>query len=160
MLNDTLGAKLPGWGCSLLQKRLTRGVRVWAQAELMWAILTGFVMFSDSTSGQPKTITYGHLARLMGYDSSLAGHTLGRPLELVGRLCLQSNLPPLNVVVVSKETGAPGAEVLLRPGSTVEEDQAAVAAEDWFRWRAPSANTFRTIWEERNADLSAHSEGD
>lgn len=138
----------------MLQKRLTRGARVWAQAEQMWTILSGFVMFSGATAGQPITITYGELAKLMGYDSALAGHTLGRPLELIGRLCLRSGLPPLNVVVVSKETGFPGAEVLLRSGSNVAADQQAVAAVDWFSWRAPSANTFRTIWEERSAETS------
>jgi hypothetical protein len=147
-------------GIQLLQKRLTRGSRVWSQAEQMWVILTAFVMFSDATAGESKTLTYGRLAKLMGYDSSLAGHTLGRPLELIGRLCLRSQLPPLNVVVVSKETGSPGAEVLLRPGSTVEKDQIAVAAEDWFSWRAPSANIFRTIWEQRNASLHVHTEED
>jgi hypothetical protein len=126
----------------------------------MWAILTGFVMFSDAGAGKSKTITYGQLAKLMGYDSALAGHTLSRPLELVGRLCLLSDLPPLNVVVVSKETGAPGAEVLLRPNSTVAEDQSAVEAVDWFSWRAPSANIFRTIWEERNIESNKMSDID
>lgn len=132
----------------MLQKRLTSGVRVWAQAEQMWAILTGFVMFSAEMTGRPKTITYGDVAKLMGYDSALAGHTLGRPLELIGKLCLTSGLPPLNVVVVSKETGFPGAEVLLRPDSNVDADQQAVGEINWFSWRAPNANTFRTIWDE------------
>jgi hypothetical protein len=136
----------------MLQKRLNRGARVWSQAEHMWAILTGFVMFSGGTADKPAKITYGELARRMGYPSPLAGHTLSRPLELIGRLCLKTRLPPLNVVVVSKETGAPGAEVLLRPNSTVEQDQAAVMKEDWFSWRAPTAGTFRTIWEGRQSD--------
>ncbi len=138
----------------MLQKRLIRGARIWAQAEQIWIILSGFVMFSRVESEGPKTITYGELAKLMGYDSALAGHTLGRPLELIGRLCLRSGLPPLNVIVVSKETGFPGAEVLLRPGSSVATDQQAVAAVDWFSWRAPTANSFRTIWEERGAKTS------
>ena len=132
----------------MLQKRLTGGSRVWTQAEQMWAILTGFVMFSSETNGNSKTITYGEVAKFMGYDSALAGHTLGRPLELIGRLCLRSGLPPLNVVVVSKETGFPGAEVLLRPESNVDADQQAVREINWFSWRAPNANTFRTIWDE------------
>lgn len=133
----------------MLRRRLIRGARVWSQAEHMWAILTGFVMFSGGTPEKPATITYGELARMMGYSSPLAGHTLARPLGLIGQICLLTELPPLNVVVVSKETGAPGAEVLLRPGSTVETDQADVMAEDWFMWKAPSAGMFRTIWENR-----------
>ena len=139
----------------MLRIRLLRGARVWSQAEHMWAILTGFVMFSGGTPDKPATITYGELAKRMGYPSPSAGHTLGRPLGLIGQLCLQTRLPPLNVVVVSKETGAPGAEVVLRPGSTVELDQAAVMGVDWYVWRSPSAATFRAIWEIRQTERSA-----
>jgi hypothetical protein len=106
-------------------------------------------MLSHKVNGTTKTITYESLAELMGYETSLAAHTLAKPLELIGRLCLQSGLPPLNVIVVSKETRMPGAEVLLSPGSSVVEDQAAVAKVDWYSWRTPSANLFRAIWESR-----------
>ena len=83
----------------MLRRRLTRGARVWSQAEHMWSILTGFVMFSGGTPDNPATITYGELAVKMGYASPLAGHTLARPLNLIGQVCLQTGLPPLNVIV-------------------------------------------------------------
>jgi hypothetical protein len=146
----------------MLRYRLTRGRRVWSQAETMWLILSGFVMFSGATPAKPAKITYGDLAMKMGFNTPLAGHTLARPLGLIGQLCLQTKLPglqttlpPLNVIVVSKETGAPGAEVVLRPGSTVEEDQAAVMAVDWYEWDAPSAGMFRTVWEGRRSTEAA-----
>jgi hypothetical protein len=110
-------------------------------------------MYSGGLAGKPATITYGELAKRMGYPSALAGHTLGRPLGLVGKACLQAGLPPLNVIVVSKETGQPGAEVILRPGSSVETDQAAVMQEDWYQWHTPSAAMFRAIWENRLDEL-------
>ena len=123
-----------------------RGARVYAQADRIWAILTGFVMWSHR-----RTITYGELAEKMGYETRSAGHTLGRPLELVGRACLETGLPPLNVIVVTK-LGQPGDEVLICPGSTVEADQAAVHETNWFEWQAPSTGYLRKIWETRNKD--------
>jgi hypothetical protein len=134
---------------NVLIERPSRGVRIWSLAEQLWGILAAFAVFSSRQHGHPKTITYEELASLMGKDSDLAGHMLSRPLELIGRLCLLSGVPPLNVIVVSRETGGPGAEVLLRIGSTVEQDQLAVADHDWFRWRPPSGNMFRIIWETR-----------
>jgi hypothetical protein len=121
-----------------------RGARVYAQAERIWEILTGFVMWSGR-----RTITYGELAEKMGYETRHAGHTLGRPLELVGRACLETELPPLSVIVVTK-LGQPGDEVLIRPGSTVEEDQAEVHETNWLEWQPPSPGYLRKIWETRN----------
>jgi len=125
----------------MLRRRITRGQRVWDQAEQMWMILIAVATMAGRT-GQ-KTITYGELAEFMGYDPR-AGHTLGRPLGLVGQMCLSTRLPPLNVLVVTQH-GYPGNEVLLRPGSTVEADQEAVLAENWFKWRAPVAGSFRAL---------------
>ncbi len=133
-----------------MRARILIGARVWMQAELAWSILSVLVMYAKHNPGFPQTVTYGELAKLMGYDKPGAAHTLSRPLALIGDLCLKSNMPPLNVIVVSKETKAPGAELLLRPGSTVEADQAAVMEVNWLGWHAPSGNTFRTLWEERN----------
>jgi hypothetical protein len=135
-------------GLSLVPRQ-SRGVRIWSQAEQIWGILTGFVMLSERQPNQVLKITYAHVAKLMGAETAHAGHVLARPLELIGRLCLLSHVPPLNIIVVSGETGAPGAEVLVRAGSSVELDQIAVADHDWFAWRAPSANLFRMIWEAR-----------
>jgi hypothetical protein len=126
----------------MLRHRLIHGSRVYAQAEQMWQILTAFVMYSGKT-----TITYGDLATKMGYATTHAGHTLGRPLGLIGKICLQTDLPPLNAIVVTKH-GQPGDEVVLRPGSTVKLDQEAVRKVNWFEWHAPVAGSFRKIWDE------------
>jgi hypothetical protein len=131
----------------MLRPYLISGSRVWLQAARIWPILTGFVMFSDRNPRAPATITYGELAQRMGYSTRNAGHTLGRALELIGQVCIATGLPALNAIVVGQTTGAPGVEVLLREGYTVEEEQAAVMETEWHQWRAPSASTFRRAWE-------------
>lgn len=136
----------------MLRPRLAQGSRVWDQAEQVWRILTAVAMMAGRTG--KRTITYGELAEFMGYDSR-AGHTLGRPLGLVGQMCLSSRLPPLNVLVVTQHGQQPGDEVLLRPGSTVAADQEAVLAEDWFGWRAPVAGSFRRLLEEQKIRRAA-----
>lgn len=98
---------------------------------------------------KPVTMTYGDLALAMGHADARAGHTLGRQLGIVGRFCVENDLPPLNVIVVNKETEAPGSEVVLRDGRTVREEQLAVLKEDWFSIRVPTTGTFRQVWEER-----------
>jgi hypothetical protein len=128
----------------MLRRRLNSGVRIWDQAELAWTILVAVAMM-ERFSGK-RTITYGDLAEMMGYDRK-AGITLSRCLDLVGQMCLKNRLPPLNVLVVGAH-GQPGPEVILRPGSSVEADQAAVLQEDWFSWRAPVAGSFRSLLEE------------
>ncbi len=85
-----------------MRARLLVGARVWMQAELAWSILSVLVMYAKHNPGFPQTVTYGELAKLMGYDKPGAAHTLSRPLALIGDLCLKSDLPPLNVMVVSR----------------------------------------------------------
>jgi hypothetical protein len=132
----------------MLRRRRVRGATVWEQAELVWMILTAVAMMAARTG--KKTITYGELAELMGYDSR-AGHTLARPLSLVGQMCLATGLPPINVLVVTQHGRQPGDEVLLRPDSTVAADQEAVLAEDWYAWRPPVAGSFRAEAQKRRA---------
>ncbi len=121
--------------------------RVWLQAAQIWPILTGFVMFSDRNPTAPATMTYGDLATRMGYSTRNAGHTLARPLGLIGHLCIASNVAALNSIVVTQHTGAPGDEVLLHKRRTIAQEQAEVMKTDWHNWRAPTSGTFRRVWE-------------
>lgn len=129
-------------------KRYRRGDRLPVQAQQIWMILTSFVMarriFDRSLE---KTIEYGHLAELMGYSDARAGHMLGRQLGIVGHYCRENGLPLLNVIVIAKATGAPGAEVLLRPDRSLKDEQKAVLKEDWFTVRPPTTGTLRTVME-------------
>jgi hypothetical protein len=117
------------------------------QAQQIWLILVCFV---ESNKGPtvPPLITYGELAKKMGYPDGRAGHQLGRQLGIVGTFCTLDNLPPLNCIVVEKGSRYPGYGVVLRPNEPVEKAQRAVFRQNWFEIRVPTTGTFRTVWEE------------
>ena len=117
------------------------GDRLHVQAQRIWLILTAWARL------RKKTIEYGKLAKLMGKDPR-AGHTLGRQLGIVGYYCLNNELPPLNIIVVGQQTGAPGAEAVVTEGKTVRADQKAVFKTDWFAIRSPSLKDLRETREE------------
>ncbi|WNM57892.1 hypothetical protein [Candidatus Nitrospira allomarina] len=127
-------------------KRYQRGDRLYVQAQQIWMVLVAFVMFGEEGRTKRKTITYGKLATKMGQDGR-AGHVLGRQLGIIGEYCKSNDLPPLNVIVVTQETGIPGDEVVLHPGRSVRQEQAAVCRENWFNIRVPTPGTFRQVWE-------------
>jgi hypothetical protein len=129
-------------------KRFKKGDRLYVQAQQIWLILVAFVMHSKRNPEKPAKTTYGELAKKMGYSDRRAGHMLNRQLWIVGKLCEVNNLPPLNTIVVNKDTGAPGQEVFLRKGRTLDQEQADVMREDWFKIRVPTTGTFRKIWEQ------------
>ena len=64
----------------------------------IWQILIG-------KAHNRQTITYGQLAELLGFGG--AG-TLAQLLGPVLHYCRQQELPPLTVLVVSKDSGLPG----------------------------------------------------
>ncbi len=128
-------------------KRFAPGDRLHVQAQRIWVILVAHVMHSDRDPENPATICYGDLATTMGYRDRRAGHTLGRQLGIIAKLCVDNDLPPLNSLVVNQSTGLPGDHVMLRPGRSVAEEQAAVMEEDWFSIRVPTTGTFRRVWE-------------
>ena len=126
------------------------GDRIYVQAQRIWLVLVAFVMSPTRKPRDPKTITYGEVAELMGYPDRRAGHMLGRQLGIVGTYCIRNGLPPLNAIVVTEATGMPGDEVLLRPGRTPEQEQRAVMDEDWFALRMPTTGTLRKVWDSMN----------
>jgi len=123
-----------------------RGDRLYVQAQRIWLILTGFVSSPLREKGDRKTITYGELAERMGYDPR-AGHTLGRQLGIVGKCCLENDLPALNAIVVTALEGAPGDEVVLKPGRKIKQEQRAVHEQDWYEVGVPSTGMLRRVWE-------------
>lgn len=123
------------------------GARRPEQAHAVWNVLSGFVLFEKN-----KTITYGELAQLLGYEAR-AGRTLTEALGIVSFYCLHNGLPPLSCIVVSKMTGRPGWEGMIPQDSTLEFEQERVWNTEWHLYRTPSVNTFRKArenfdWEE------------
>lgn len=112
------------------------GARRYEQAHQIWLILSGWVMMNK------KVMTYGELAKLMGYKSQ-AGRTLGEALGIVSKYCLYNKLPPLSVIVVNAVTNLPGWEGMVRKGYSVEEEQSNVFDIKWYLYRAPTVTTFK-----------------
>jgi hypothetical protein len=87
------------------------------RAQQVWRVLIG-------AAHNRQTVTYTMLANLidMGPD------TLAQPLELVARYCERNNLPPLTMLVVSKETGRPKPQF-----PSINRDRERVFGHRWFR---------------------------
>lgn len=128
-------------------RRYGAGDRLNVQAQRIWLILAAFVSGPTRRSGDDRTITYGELAVRMGYADGRAGHTLARQLGIVGYCCLENELPALNSIVVNAVTGAPGHDVVLKKGRTVEQEQRAVFDQDWYALGVPTTGMLRAVWE-------------
>lgn len=129
-------------------KRFREGDRWYVRAQQIWLILVTRVMSSKRDPDRPATITYGALAKRMGFADGRAGHVLSTPLGIIGRFCLENDLPPLNAIVVKASDREPGDAVYKRPNRTVAEEQADVMQVDWFSLRVPTTGTFRDIYEQ------------
>jgi len=128
----------------------SRGDRLYVQAQQIWIILVAFVMHSKRNPKRPEKMTYGDLAKAMGYPDSRAGHGLARQLGIVGEYCVRNRWPALNSIVVNQETDAPGHDVVLSKGrkyNQFKREQGEVMSKDWFALRVPTTGTFRKVWE-------------
>ncbi|MCJ8191189.1 hypothetical protein [Sphingomicrobium aestuariivivum] len=127
------------------------GDRIWAQAQQIWQILVGLVT-TNQIEGTPEKskITYGRLAGVMGKPTQ-AGRTLTRQLWMIGEYCRYNDLPTLNTIVVNKETGLPGHDVVLNSGNSIATELSNVADYNWASVRQPTISTFRDVWEQISA---------
>jgi len=96
-----------------------------ARALQMWLILI-------SKAHNRQTITYGQLAQLLGFKG--AG-TLAHLLGHIMYYCIQTQLPPLTVLVVNQGTGLPGDGLV---GAELNADREAVFEFNWFGLVPPS----------------------
>ena len=128
-------------------KSYGKGDRVYVQAQQIWLILTAHAMLRRPAGPDHRDslLHYGDVAATMGKDRK-AGITLARQLGIVGVYCVDHGLPPLNVIVVNKETGGPGADVVLTPGSSVRKDQRRVYSYNWFGVRPPSIKALKDVY--------------
>ncbi|MDB5541940.1 MAG: hypothetical protein JWQ89_3667 [Devosia sp.] len=121
-------------------KAFAAGDRVYVRTQQVWQILTAHVMMEQGN------LTYGELATWMGHKKQ-AARTLAPHLGLLANFCIENNLPCLNTIVVGKASGEPGHAVLMRPGTTVEQEQQAVLEFDWFSVRTPTTGALRKVWD-------------
>lgn len=122
-----------------IKKFPTKGARRQDQAHVIWVILTSYVLFNKG-----KTITYGELAELMGYESPQMGKNLAQALGIVSTYCLYNDLPPLSCIVV-KRNGDIGWEGMIPEKSSLENEQKRVWNTDWHLYRTPTTATFRKV---------------
>lgn len=87
----------------------------------IWQVLIG-------AARNRQTLTYEMLDDLIGMGGAFV---LAHPLDVVAKHCAQHGLPPLTVLVVSKNAGEPGAGYVAVSG--VGGDREQVFNYAWYR---------------------------
>lgn len=133
-------------------KHFGKGDPLYVQAQQIWSILTGFVMvrkypvLDDRVRHQfCDLIAYAELAEIIGRPGSQ--NTLSRQLGIVGHYCVMNDLPPLNIIVVNKNSELPGDGAVLRKGRTVHDEMRAVGEFNWFSVRPPTVGALRKVYD-------------
>ena len=105
------------------------------RASQTWAVL-------DWAAKSRQTLTYSHLAKLIGVPT--AG--FGQLLDPIYCYCLQNELPPLTVIVVQQGSGLPGSGFPINGG-----DHARVCMDvyglNWLEHGNPGSDTFKKAQE-------------
>jgi len=84
-----------------------------------------------------QILTYDNVSKLIGVPRP----GLGQLLEPIQSYCLVNNLPPLTILVVSKETGLPGAGFIA--ARDIPKKQMEVFHFDWNTAETPSPEALR-----------------
>jgi hypothetical protein len=134
-------------------RRYSHGDRVYVRAQQVWLILVAHVM-SNRGRFTDRLLTNGELAKRMGINKR-AAIDLGRELGIIGKFCLQNDLPALNCVVVSPQTGTPGQGAVVSNTKTWRDDARDSFNTDWFNFRVPSTGTLRQVWDEIGVEIDS-----
>lgn len=102
--------------------RSERACQIWAV--LAWA------------AASRQSLTYGQIAAATGTIQV----SVGGFLEPIQSYCLLNELPPLTVLVVSKETGLPGSGFTATTGTGIPTAREAVFGFDWLKRGNPGAD--------------------
>lgn len=102
-----------------MMTRSDRACQMWAA--LAWA------------ARNRQSLTYGHLADASGVPTV----SVGGFLEPIQSYCLLNKLPPLTVLVVSKETGLPSGGFSAVPEAGVPIAREHVFEFDWLKHKNP-----------------------
>lgn len=129
-----------------------KGDALYVQAQQIWITLSGFVMMKSylafdakAQRGLPDLMYYSELAVRMGRPGGQ--NMLSRQLGIVGHYCVLNDIPPLNIIVVNKDSELPGDGAVLREGRTVGEEMNAVSEFNWLAVRTPTIGAFRKIYD-------------
>ena len=91
-----------------------------------WKVLT-------STASTTRNVTYEDLAKAIGIHHRAIRYVLG----LIQDYCIASNLPPLTILVVNKQTNEPGAGFIAWSHDNLEEGRGQVRNFDWAKVSNP-----------------------
>lgn len=122
-----------------MTKKFTIPMKREQQAQQIWNIVSSFVAHGcKGELGRTGIITYKEVVILMGYPVG-AARTIDIPLGKIASYCLYHDLPLLNAMVVNKELGEPGDDVILRRNVSLEDEQKAVLdfGRQWFEIKTP-----------------------
>jgi hypothetical protein len=108
------------------------------RASQIWAVLAW-------AARNRQSITYAQLGKLVGVPA--AG--LGQLLEPIQSYCLVNGLPPLTVLVVQQDSGAPGSGFIGATASEFAKAQADVFATDWIEHGNPQPDRLEAAVRER-----------
>jgi hypothetical protein len=91
-----------------------------------------------------QTLTYAEVARLM---PPLGPNVISAPLSMLHHWCEHNGLPPINVIVVSTETGRPGRNIpsTSQPFETIREE---VFQQDWYSILPPEPEEMHRIYKQ------------
>lgn len=106
-----------------------RPMKISERAAQVWPVLT-------LAARNRQILSYGLLAKLISVPT--AG--LGQLLEPIQSYCLVHKLPPLSVIIVSRESGLPGAG--FTAAADAPREQMRVFEFDWLGVGCPSAEAF------------------
>jgi len=105
-----------------------------ARALQIWQILI-------CKASQRQTVTYGELARMLGFGG--AG-VMGGMLHPLMCYCAENGLPPLTVLVVNQDTGLPG-EGLTSVRTNLHAECERVYQYNWFAIHPPTIEELEQI---------------
>jgi hypothetical protein len=90
-----------------------------------------------------QILTYGDVARTLEFGGS---NILGTPLGMIHYWCEHHGLPPINTLVVNRDTGIPGQEIPPIPGKTINEVHQAVFQMNWYMIMPPEPTELGRIY--------------
>ena len=105
-----------------------------SRALQVWLVLIG-------KAHNRQTMTYGHLAELLGYERA------GTLAQILGRLyhyCSQNGLPPLTALVVNQQTGLPGEGL---PDIDLHAQREKVFTHQWYDQYPPTEDQLEEAYQ-------------
>ena len=95
-----------------------------------------------------QVLTYGHVATSLDFRGA---NVLGTPLGMIHYWCEHHGIPPLNTIVVNKDTGVPGDEIPPMTRQTINEVHQHVFETDWYAIMPPKPADLKQIYAEKHS---------